>query len=194
MPEATDYGAAERSALLDVARRSIAWGLEHGSPLVVEPDRFPKALRTRRASFVTLTAEGRLRGCIGALEASRALVCDVAHNAYAAAFRDPRFAPLAAQELAAIRIKIAVLTPPQPLAVGSEAELLTALRPGRDGLVLQEGSHRATFLPAVWATLPEPREFLHQLRRKAGLDPDHWSADLRLQRYETIEMAEADSG
>ncbi len=178
-------GAKERRRLLGVAAASIAHGLETGRPLAVDPVEHPPALRAPGATFVTLQLQGRLRGCIGSLEAHRPLVVDVAENAYAAAFRDPRFPPLSAAEFPELEIEISRLTPPEPLRISSEAELLQRLQPGVDGLIIEDGPHRATFLPAVWRSLPDPREFLAQLKLKAGLPVDHWSDTLRVYRYRT---------
>ncbi len=174
-----------RRQLAGLARDSIAHGLERGRPAAVAAHHFPADLRGSGASFVTLEIEGRLRGCIGSLEAHRPLVVDVAENAFAAAFRDPRFAPLDGAEFDALRVKLSVLGAPEPLAVTDEAELLERLRPGEDGLILEAAGRRATFLPAVWESLPEPAEFLAQLRRKAGLPADFWSPAVRVWRYGT---------
>jgi uncharacterized protein len=180
-----NFSAEDRASLLDLARRSIAHGLDHGAPLRVDPDDYPESLRTERAAFVTLHRHGELRGCIGHLEACQPLVQDVAENAYAAAFRDPRFPPLSRQEWAGLAVHISVLTPPEPMTFGSEADLLAQLRPGIDGLILSEGSARGTFLPSVWESLPQPRDFLKHLKRKAGLPADHWSERIRVARYTT---------
>ena len=126
---------AHRQTLLALARHSIVQGLETGRPLPVAPEEFDEPLRARRAAFVTLTTGGRLRGCIGHLEAIQPLVRDVADNAFAAAFRDPRFPPLTTGELEDLQIEISVLTPATPLSFGSEAELLALIEPGRDGLI-----------------------------------------------------------
>jgi uncharacterized protein len=174
-----------RAALLDLARRSIAHGLDRGTPLRVDPGDYSEPLQAHRASFVTLHLHGALRGCIGHLEAVQPLVRDVAENAFAAAFRDPRFPPLSRQELTGLAVHISVLTPPQPMTFGSEADLLSQIRPGIDGLILAEGPARGTFLPSVWESLPEPRDFLNHLKRKAGLPADHWSDRVRVQRYTT---------
>ena len=123
---------------------------------------------------------------MGTLEARRPLVVDVAVNARNAAFRDPRFEPLATPEIDGLEVGISVLAPPEPLPRASRAELLRALRPGVDGLILEDGHRRATFLPAAWQTLPDPQGFLDHLLRKAGLSPEAWPAKLRLQRY-TVE-------
>jgi AmmeMemoRadiSam system protein A len=176
-------GAAERRALLDLARSSIRHGLSHHRPQPVEPLDFPAALRAPRAAFVTLSRDGQLRGCIGHLEACQALAQDVAENAFSAAFRDPRFPPLRADELAGLEIHISVLSPPEPLPVTSEADLLRQIRPGVDGLILEDRGHRGTFLPAVWESLTLPEQFLAHLKQKAGLAPDYWSDTIRVARY-----------
>ncbi|HEC18430.1 MAG TPA: AmmeMemoRadiSam system protein A [Gammaproteobacteria bacterium] len=175
----------ERILLHKIARESIAYGLQHGRPLPVEVERFPRPLREPGASFVTLNKHGELRGCIGSLEAQRPLVEDVAHNAFAAAFSDPRFPPVTAQELPALEDHISVLSPATPMTFTSEADLLRQIRPGIDGLVLEDGWHRGTFLPSVWESLPDKEQFLQHLKMKAGLPPDYWSDTLRVSRYTT---------
>jgi len=182
----------ERATLLRVARSSIENVLRTGRPLAVEIERFPPALRELRASFVTLrSGDGELRGCIGELEPSRALVASVADRARAAAFGDPRFPPLGADEFDAIEIHVSVLLPLAPIDAPSEANLLAQLRPGVDGLLIDDGLRRATFLPAVWNSLPDPRAFLDALRRKAGMPANAWPATLRAWRYEVEEIGPA---
>ncbi len=171
--------------MLRVALTSIGHGLDHGAPLGVDPAGYPRALRAKHASFVTLKVEGALRGCIGRSRACKALVADVAANAYAAAFEDDRFAALTADEIDGVDVTVSVLGDPEPLQFASEAELLATLRPGIDGVILECGSRRALFLPDVWETLPEPLEFLAQLKVKAGLEPDHWSSDMAAKRFAT---------
>lgn len=182
-------GTDEQATLLRVARASIEHVLRKGRPLEVVVEQFPPALQEPRASFVTLrSGDGELRGCIGELEPRRALVASVADRARAAAFGDPRFAPLCADELDAIEIHVSVLLPLAPIAAPTEAELLAQLRPGIDGLVIDDGLRRATFLPAVWNALPDPRAFLHALRSKAGMPAGIWPATLRAWRYEVEEI------
>lgn len=135
------------------------------------------------ASFVTLTQAGDLRGCIGSLTAYRALGEDVAANAANAAFRDPRFPPLSAQELPRTHIEVSVLSPPEPYAFTDRADALSRLRPGIDGVTLEYGNHRGTFLPQVWDSVPEPDDFMNHLVRKAGLPAGWWDDSLRLSRY-----------
>lgn len=188
MPSPEDksrFSDADRQALLRIAADSIRYGLTHGRPLPVVVERQPAALRAPGAAFVTLEKAGQLRGCIGTLEAHQPLAADVAENAFNAAFRDPRFPPVREEELDTLEIHISVLTPPEPLSFTSEADLLAQLRPHRDGVILQDGWHRGTFLPSVWDSLPQPREFLTHLKLKAGLPPDYWSATLRAWRYGT---------
>lgn len=175
-----DHGAV----LLGVARRSIRHGLTHGAALPVAVAAFPPPLRAEGASFVTLsTPDGVLRGCIGTPQAWRPLVEDVADNAYGAAFRDPRFPPVSVAEERDVRLSLSVLTPPETMAVASEADLLARLRPGVDGVIFSDGGRRGLFLPAVWYSLPDPRDFLAHLKRKAGLPADHWSATVRVERF-----------
>ncbi|MDO8311559.1 MAG: AmmeMemoRadiSam system protein A [Sideroxyarcus sp.] len=135
------------------------------------------------ATFVTLTLHGQLRGCIGSLEAHRPLIDDVRHNALAAAFSDPRFDPLSKQEFADVLVDVSLLSTPQPILFSSEQDALAQLHPGKDGVILEYGRLRATYLPQVWAQLPDPQSFIAHLKNKAGLPEDFWSNDMRLSRY-----------
>lgn len=173
-------------AVVSLARGAI--GAELGFP-AVEVLAHP-ALDHPGATFVTLLREGTLRGCIGSLEARRALAADVRANAVAAAFRDPRFPPLTAREFPETSVEVSLLSPSQRVAMVDEEDLLVQLRPGVDGLVLEYGHRRATFLPQVWESLPEPRHFLAALKRKAGLATDFWSAELSVARYSVIKWKE----
>jgi AmmeMemoRadiSam system protein A len=144
------------------------------------------------ATFVTLTRHGGLRGCIGTLEAHRPLRRDVEDNTLNAAFRDPRFAPLAAAELAETRIEVSLLCAPVPLPIAGEDDLLQRLQPRVDGVVLAFRGRRATFLPQVWESLPEPREFIAALKAKAGLATGFWHDEVRVSRYTVRKFREAD--
>ncbi|XVX20092.1 AmmeMemoRadiSam system protein A [Actinomycetota bacterium] len=157
------------SVLLAIARGAIADRLGADAPLA---DDLGHWLDEPGATFVTLTRDEHLRGCIGSLQARRSLREDVRDNAVAAATRDPRFPPLHAGELDGIRVEVSVLSPAVPLEAETEDQAVRALHPGVDGVVLQSGSHRATYLPQVWRQLPDPRDFLRSLRRKAGLGPE----------------------
>ncbi len=182
----------DRAILLDVARRSIEHGLQYQSPLAVDPVDYPATVRPQRATIITLEIDGHLRGCIGTLEARSPLVQDVAEHAFAAAFEDPRFLPLRKEELPRLDIHISVLSPPEPMEFSSEDELLAQLRPGVDGLILRLGQRRATFLPSVWDSLPDPYVFLAQLKQKTGLPLDFWSPELTAERYTTESFGATD--
>jgi AmmeMemoRadiSam system protein A len=158
----------------------------------VRLDDLPTALAEPAATFTTLRLEGALRGCCGRLEAAEPLATDVAHSAFTAAFRDPRFEPLRRDEFAAINVEISVLSPMEPMRVTDEGDLLEQLQPGVDGLVIAEGWRRATFLPKVWESLPERRQFLCQLKLKCGLPQDYWSSRLEFRRYRTMTYVESD--
>ncbi len=175
---------AQQQQLLQTAKDSIAYGLKHGQALPVNSEDYASELQAIRASFVTLEIDHQLRGCIGMLEAVRPLIVDIAENAFAAAFRDHRFPPVSAAEQAQLEIHLSILTKPESLSFYSEEDLLTQLRPHIDGLIFQEGSQRGTFLPSVWESLPEPRDFLRHLKQKAGFSPGYWSDSIKVFRYE----------
>jgi hypothetical protein len=184
--QAAHHADGTGAVLTGVARSAIARELGLPAPAYAAAP----FLDEPGASFVTLRKRGELRGCIGTLRAQRPLGVDVAHNARAAAFADPRFAPLARHEFDAVRIEVSLLSEPSPLAAASERELVAALRPHVDGVVFEFGERRSTFLPQVWQTLPDPRQFLAQLKRKAGLPADFWSDDVRISRYTVRKWAE----
>lgn len=177
---------ATHEYLLALAVSAIRTGLEVVRPALPELDDCPAELATHRACFVTLTTgPARLRGCCGTLEARRPLAAEVWHNALASAFADPRFDPLEPAELADLHVSVSVVGPLEPVEASSEAQLLDALVPGRDGLLLSWRQHRATFLPAVWESLPERRDFLGELKRKAGLPAGFWAPNVVVHRYRT---------
>ena len=171
--------------LLELAAAAIEHGLRTGRVLEVDPAPYPEPLRAKRATFVTVERDGRLLGCIGTIHARTSAVEDVAKNAHGAVLYDPRCPRLDPDDLADLRIHISLLTEPSPMTFASEADLVEQLRPGVDGLLLEDGIYRGTFLPVVWATLPDPRDFLRHLKQKAGLPPTHWSDTVRVSRYTT---------
>jgi len=183
----------ERHDLLEVARAALCRGLESDQPARPELELAPPALRRHCAAFVTLTRGGRLRGCIGSLEASAPLLWAVIDAAHRAGFRDPRFTAVEERELAEIEIEISVLSPLESLDVASRAELSAILRPRLDGVLLRAGERGATFLPRVWEQLPDREQFLDQLLIKAGFNHREWPEQLRCFRYETLTFAESDS-
>lgn len=176
---------SHKSTLIQIARDSIAHGLKTGKPLRIDIEDYPPELVVDRATFVTLERQGQLRGCIGMLEAIRPLVTDVAENAFSAAFRDPRFPPLADEEFSDLDLHISILSPAEPMHFDSEQHLITQLQSGIDGLILQEGHRRGTFLPSVWEQLPDAALFLRHLKQKAGLPADYWSDTIKVSRYST---------
>jgi AmmeMemoRadiSam system protein A len=167
------------NAVLRLARSAIAEQLGLGT---LDPMSHA-SLEQPSATFVTVKVARELRGCVGSLQAVRTLREDVRANAVAAAFRDPRFAPLEASEFAGASLEVSLLSGEERIDVASEQELLTRLRPGIDGVILQYGSHRATLLPQVWERLNDPREFMTALKLKAGLPEDFWSVGVQVSRY-----------
>lgn len=166
--------------LTSLARAAIVATLDGTPP---PPDAGTPAWAAPAATFVTLTRDGALRGCIGSLVAHRSLHDDVVANATNAAFRDPRFRPLRRDEVERIHIEVSVLSPATPLQAATRADAIAALRPGTDGVILEAGPCRATYLPQVWAQLPDPADFLAHLFLKAGLPEDHWGNEVKLSRY-----------
>lgn len=189
-----ESGASIRAAgpaMLAVARAAIAAGLDSGKARAVPPP--CEILRQPGACFVSLKQDGRLRGCIGSLTASRSLGEDIAGNAFSAAFADPRFPPLTVDEFAGVALSVSVLTPPTPMSFTDQADLLAQLRPRQDGLIIEDGGKRAVFLPLVWEQLPEPDQFLAHLKHKAGLAADHWSPGFKAKRFQAVEITEGNS-
>ena len=172
--------------LLPIARAAISRALN----IPMEADESAPWLNEYGACFVTLTQHGDLRGCIGSLQAHRPLREDVKENAVAAALHDPRFPPLTAMELPKTRIEISLLSATQAMSVRDEADALSQMRPGIDGIVFEYASYRSTFLPQVWENIAQPREFLAMLRRKAGLPDDFWADGVKLSRYSVTKWSE----
>jgi len=175
--------------LLPIARAAISRALN----VPLEADESAPWLTEPGACFVTLTQQGELRGCIGTLEARRPLLDDVKSNAVSAALHDPRFAPLTAPELYTTKIEVSVLSPTEEMNVRDEADALAQMRPNIDGIVFEYGRFRSTFLPQVWENLPQPRDFLAMLRRKAGLPDDFWAEGIKLSRYTVTKWSEQSS-
>jgi len=180
----------EKLRLLEIARQSIESGLSGGELLRLDSQQLDGTLLAQLGVFVTLTRLEELRGCMGALESSNPLAHTVVSCAFNAAFRDPRFPRLSTSEMADTRIEISVLSQMEPLAVTDRTNLLDQLRPHVDGLLLEDGRYRSTFLPGVWEKISDPDEFLQQLLLKAGLSSDYWSETIRFQRYYTISFSE----
>ncbi len=193
-PHATSQplSPAEGQLLLQLARRTIAaeLGIERADPSC--PDAREAVMASHRGTFVTLKKAGELRGCIGSLTANQPLVENVRTNALNAAFHDPRFAPLTAEEWPQIQIEVSVLTTPQKLEYESGEELPARLTPHVDGIVIRKGHASSTFLPQVWKQLSRPQDFLAHLCLKAGLAADAWRmGDLEVETYQVQSFEEA---
>lgn len=178
---------AHGQLLLALASAAIRYPLSDRR-LIIGPSDVPPALAQRGAAFITLRKGTELRGCVGSNRPWRPLVTDVIENARSAAFSEPRFAPLVAAELDGLSLSVSLLTAPETVAATSEADLLAKLRPGRDGITISDGSHRALFLPEMWHELPDPAEFMVWLKRKAGLPETYWSPSLSVSRFATLSI------
>ncbi len=190
-PTTSSFSREDQQELLRLARASIQMGISKGHAMDVDIKIYPANLQEQLACFVTLQKHGALRGCIGHLQAVQPLVTDVAENAYAAAFCDPRFPAVSESEVSMLDIHISVLSPSQPMVFSSEQDLMAQIRPGVDGLILESGYNRGTFLPSVWESLPDVPSFLRHLKLKAGLSADHWSDEIRVSRYTTDSFSDA---
>ncbi len=175
----------QQDALLQIAWQSLRHGLQYGRPLEPDLDALPDTLAEPAACFVTLHKGGLLRGCIGSMEASEPLAKAVAWAAFSAGFRDPRFPSLAQEEMDKLTLEISILSPMQDMPVSSEQDLLSTLRPGIDGLLLEEHWRHAVYLPSVWQQLPVPLDFVRQLKLKGGWPANYWSEDMRAKRFQS---------
>jgi AmmeMemoRadiSam system protein A len=176
----------QKQQLHEIAKNSIINGIQTGEPMTINLNDYDEDLQTRRATFVTLHEHNQLRGCIGILEPIRPLAEDIAHNAFAAAFSDHRFTPVREDEIDLLDIHISILSTPEEITFSSEDDLASQLHPGIDGLIMQEGSQRGTFLPSVWESVTDRHDFLNHLKQKSGLPSNYWSDTIRVQRY-TVE-------
>jgi AmmeMemoRadiSam system protein A len=183
MPTLTEK---EKDLLLRLARTTIA--AELNRPTTMEdPQDVSQNLMEKRGCFVSLHKKGILRGCIGRLEPVDPLISTVEENAKHAAFRDPRFPALTADELSEVEIEISILTIPKALTYRDGEDLKSQLEPGVHGVILSKGGHRATFLPQVWDQLPSKEDFLGQLCIKGGLKRNCWKEE-----KPTVEVYEAE--
>lgn len=184
-----------RRAVLDLALDVVAGALLTGRRMLPDVGDLPAWAQAPAASFVSLHRQGRLLGCMGALEARQPLGRDVAEHALNAAFDDPRMPPIDGDDFDLMEVEVSVLGPLQPLPVSRDGregvtswhELARTLRAGVDGLVVCSGDRRATFLPAVWRSVSGADDFLDLLWRKAGLRVRTWPPDLALWTYQVTE-------
>ena len=175
----------EGKYLLGVARETIKNRLSNIEESQINWKEMPEKFQERLGTFVTVTIEDNLRGCIGHIIPRESLIEGIKENAINAAFKDPRFHPLTKEEFGRIEIEISILTSPQELSYTDAEDLLQKLRPGIDGVILKKGFYEATFLPQVWEQLSEKEEFLSHLCLKAGLSPDSWKKEkLNISTYQ----------
>lgn len=179
------YNKEDKNSLLECAKSSIKYGLNHQNPISIGERYHTNKLFEIRACFVTITLNNCLRGCIGSLNASKPLIEDIASNAYAAAFEDPRFSKLSKDEFDNICIEISILSVPEEINFYDEDDLLTQLRIDLDGVIFNYKQYRSTYLPTVWSALPTPELFMNSLKEKAGLNATFWSPEIRCYRYTT---------
>jgi len=186
-----NYSDHEKEALLSVARNSIDERIRLNREPTLELERYPDSLKLPGASFITLKIGSELRGCTGTLFAVQPLLVDVSGNACRSAMSDPRFMPVGIAEIGNITISVSVLSALETVQWKTFDEACRSLRPGLDGLYIRERNRSATFLPSVWDSLCEPRHFLNQLFRKAGLPEWHWSDTMTVQRYTAAYITES---
>jgi hypothetical protein len=181
----------DQKTLLQIARNSMELAVREDKKLPIQVKEFSSFLQQDGASFVTLTLNGRLRGCIGTLKAYQPLVLDVREHAILAALEDPRFPPVRERDLALIHIEVSRLSEPKPFPYQSPQELLMGLQPGKDGVVLRLGHRSATYLPQVWEQIPDPADFLSELCLKMGAPADTWQKQpLEVSTYQVQEFSE----
>jgi AmmeMemoRadiSam system protein B/AmmeMemoRadiSam system protein A len=186
---AARLGQPDRRTLMHHAYRSVLGAVQGVRADPLDPSRLPATLRAHRATFVTLTLDGKLRGCIGSVLPEEPLIASVVRNAARAAMEDPRFERPTPDEVRRMALTVSVLSHPRPIACSNEREALAALRPGIDGVILEAMGRRGLFLPDVWESLREPQTFLAHLKQKAGLDRRGWPEGARLYRFRTERFA-----
>jgi AmmeMemoRadiSam system protein A len=183
----------EGEQLLKIAREAIRLSLKNEPLPTLRIESFPLALRDQGACFVKLKLDGVLRGCVGSIQATDPLVIDVQKRAVAAAFHDPRFSPIEADEFSRIKLEISCLTTPEPLQYHRPEDLSMIIRPGVDGLILNYHFRRATFLPSVWEQLSDPEVFLGRLCQKMGVPPNTWRNEIMdAEIYQAVKFSEDD--
>ena len=176
--------------LLRLARVSLEEAVLHQRKYEPSRDDFSEILFNKGAAFVTLTENGNLRGCIGTLFPHEAVAADIAQNAYAAALSDNRFSPVTTEELEKINISISFLTGYERVIYRDEEDLLNKIEAGTDGVVIRDGNRQGLFLPSVWKQIPDKKEFLQNLKLKAGMSPSYWSNNIKVYRFRTVEIKE----
>jgi len=184
------YSSEDQLFLLSLAREVIYKKCTNEVLPEINIGKLNKELREKKATFVTLKNNERLRGCIGNLFPHQELVFDVMHNALSAAFHDERFSPVRFDELGGLTIEISVLSLPIEVSFRSEQDLVQSLVVGEDGVLLKDKNFQATFLPSVWSQIHDKEMFLRELKEKAGLSPQYWSETIRIWKYHVDKFSE----
>lgn len=190
MESLRQFAADYKGELLKIARNGLEQAVSRRRRFVPSRRDYSDDLFNRGAAFVTLTSGGNLRGCIGSLYPHQAIAADVAEHAYDAALADGRFAAVTPDELKDIRLSISLLSGYREIEYKDEADLLAQLQPGTDGVVIRDGNRQGLFLPSVWRQLPERKDFLQNLKIKAGINPGYWSEEIKVYRFRTAEITE----
>ncbi|HEY1723220.1 MAG TPA: AmmeMemoRadiSam system protein B [Magnetospirillaceae bacterium] len=188
MPQRFEDAIEAAGPLLTALARTALETYTRSKQHIAEPESVPEALRQKAGAFITIKRAGLLRGCIGSPTGWRPLVTDVIDNAIKSGHEDPRFPPLRAEELDGLDLSVSVLTPHEAMSFTSEADLLRQLRPRIDGLLIKDGGRSALFLPAVWEMVPNPADFMRELKHKAGLPLHHWSSTFQAWRFQAVEV------
>lgn len=193
VPELLQLSVQEQQLLLDVARDTLQAHVHAVEPPEIDETTFPEGLQQHAACFVTLTKDGRLRGCIlDRFEPHESALANVARNVVLAASHDPRFSAVRPEELARIIIEISILGLPYEVSYSSPDELVSMLVPGVDGVILTIGGSTSTYLPQVWEQLPDPEQFLSELCLKQGAAADRWRREPlpKIELYQVLHFSE----
>lgn len=188
-----NFARHNKEALLAIVKTALDSAVKKQELYQPKRDEFNDVLFNRGASFVTLEKNGRLRGCIGSVMPTNAIAVDLANNAFAAAMHDSRFKPVAEEELEDIDFSVSLLTSFEEIEFNSAEDLLSKITPDVDGLLIKDGERQGLFLPTVWEQIPDKQEFLSELKIKAGLSPSHWSKNLQVFKFRTVEIADDDN-
>jgi len=178
--------------LMQIVRNSLEKAVKYDKKYSPSRASFPEDIFDKGASFVTLRKNNELRGCIGSIYPNNSIAQDVASNAYSAAMEDRRFSPLKEDELPNISYSISLLTGFEKIENKNEAELLDKIEQGIDGIIIRDGNRQGVFLPSVWSELPDKKEFFRSLKVKAGMNPNYWNSSIKVYRFRTVEIKNAD--
>lgn len=183
-----NFAKHNKTELLDIVEKSLKEAVLYNKHYEHPRTDTNNVLFNKGASFVTLKLNGKLRGCIGSLTPERAIAIDLAENAHSAAMHDTRFKPLSKDELQKIDFSISLLTDFEKIEYTSYDDLLDKIKPGEDGILINDGERKGIFLPSVWDLIPNKDDFITQLKIKAGLSPSYWSDEMKIFKFKTVEI------